>query len=231
MNPQEAETKRNIFVVYAHHEPTSFTAAMNNLVVQVLSSQGHNVVASDLYGQGFNALAQKWDFVTTSGKHFNYMYEQKHAAELGMSFAPDITGEIEKLKTAELVIFVAPFWWMSLPAVLKGWFERVLAMGVAWDSGKIYEQGLMRGKQAMLVLSVGHPEDYYGEMGLHKMSLAAILHPINHGVLGFCGFDVHEPFTALNVVGAEQPERDQILKELAFRVENMINSPIWFSKY
>ena len=60
----------NVLIVYAHHEPTSFTAAMKNLAVQVLSGQGHNVTVSDLWGQGFNATAQKWDFVTTSGGHF-----------------------------------------------------------------------------------------------------------------------------------------------------------------
>src|SRR5438132_813939 len=141
---------------------------MKNVVTQVLARQGHSIVASDLYGQGFSAVAQKWDFVTTSGKHFNYMLEQKHAANLDLAFSPDILGEIEKLKAAEVVLFVTPIWWFNVPAILKGWFDRVLAMGVAWDGGKIYQNGLFRSKQAMLVASAGHPADYYHENGFHK---------------------------------------------------------------
>src|SRR5437868_6401700 len=100
----------NILVVYAHHEPTSFTGAMKNVALEVLSGQGHSVVVSDLYAQGFSAVAQKWDFVTTTGKHFNYMLEQKHAASLDLAFSPDITGEIEKLHTADVVLFLTPIW-------------------------------------------------------------------------------------------------------------------------
>jgi NAD(P)H dehydrogenase (quinone) len=72
----------NVLIVYAHHEPTSFTAAMKNVALQALEAQGHSVAVTDLYGQGFSAVAQKWDFVTTSGRQFNYMLEQKHAANL-----------------------------------------------------------------------------------------------------------------------------------------------------
>jgi NAD(P)H dehydrogenase (quinone) len=181
----------NILIVYAHHEPSSFVAAMKNTAVEFFSREGHNVVMSDLYGQGFSAVAQKWDFVTTSGGHFNYMLEQKHAAKLDLAFSPDILGEIQKLQTADLVLFVSPIWWFSVPAILKGWFDRVLAMGVAWDGGKIYENGLLRGKQAMLMVAGGGPTQYYQENGRHKATSTQILHPINHGTLAFCGLDVH----------------------------------------
>ena len=107
---------------------------MKNVAVEVLSTQGHSVTVTDLYGLGFSPIAQKWDFVATSGGHFNYMLEQKHAANLNMAFSPDVLGEIEKLKMAELVLFITPLWWSTVPAILKGWFDRVLAMGVAWDA-------------------------------------------------------------------------------------------------
>ena len=135
----------NVLIVYAHHEPTSFSSAMKNTAYEALNAQGHTVAISDLYGQGFTPVAQKWDFATSTGGHFNYMIGQKHATALQMSFSPDIVSEIEKLKTADFIIFIAPVWWMSVPAILKGWFDRILAMGVAWDSGKFYENGLLRG--------------------------------------------------------------------------------------
>lgn len=221
----------NVLIVYAHHEPTSFTAAMKNLVVQVLSSQGHSVSVSDLWGQGFSATAQKWDFITTSGGHFNYMLEQKHAAKLDLAFSPDIIAEIQKVKEAEIVLFVTPIWWFSVPAILKGWFDRVLAMGVAWDSGKIYENGLMRGKQAMFIGSAGGPKEYYRENDKHRATILQILHPINHGTLAFCGFNVHEPFVAFNVLGQNTASRAQALIDLQFRIEHLVDSTQWLVKY
>ena len=221
----------NVLVVYAHNEPTSLVSAMKNTVTEVLSEKGNRVVVSDLYGQGFSPVAQKWDFATTTGEHFNYMLEQKHAAKLSMSFSPDIAGEIEKVQNADLVIFVAPVWWMGVPAILKGWFDRVLAMGVAWDSGKFYENGLLRGKQAMLALSAGHPTEYYQPDGAHRASVNQILHPINWGTLGFCGLNVHEPFVATNVLGLDQPGREKVLKDLSYRIEHLVDSPQWLVYY
>src|SRR3954462_6144771 len=107
----------NILIVYAHQEPTSFTAAMKNVALDTLSRQGHTIVVSDLYAQGFNAVAQKWDFVTTSGKHFHYMLEQKHAANLDLAFSPDITSKIEKVHAADIILFLTPIWWFSVPAI------------------------------------------------------------------------------------------------------------------
>src|SRR3990167_3338077 len=182
----------NVLVVYAHHEPSSFTSALKNVCLEVLGHAGHEVVVSDLYAQGFNPLAQKWDFVTTTGGHFNYMLEQKHAAKLEMSFSPDILGEIEKVKAANLILFIAPIWWFGVPAIMKGWFDRVLAMGVAWDGGQIYENGLLRSKQAMFIGPAGGPAAYYKSDGRHRATIQQVLHPINHGTLAFCGMDVHE---------------------------------------
>jgi len=221
----------NVLIVYAHHEPGSFTAAMKNLAAQELTQQRHDVVVSDLYAQGFSALAQKWDFVTTSGGHFNYMLEQKHATNLDLAFSPDILSEISKIRTADIVVFVTPLWWFSVPAILKGWFDRVLAMGVAYDGGRIYENGLLRGKQAMLLVAAGHPAEYFREEGLHKATALQILHPINHGILAFCGFDVHEPFVALNVMGLGTAARAKTLNDLGFRLQHLTDSPQWLIKY
>lgn len=220
-----------ILSVYAHHEATSLTSALKNVTISVLSHQGHTVLESDLYGSGFAAKAEKYDFTTTSGQHFNYMLEQKHAQLEGMSFAPDIVAEIEKLAQADLVIFHTPLWWFSVPAVLKGWFDRVLAMGVAWDGGKIYEKGLLRGKRAMLCVTAGGPDDYYRIDGKHKATIPQILHPIQHGTLAFCGFDVLEPYIVLNALGKNHQQLQSVLTEYQFKIEHLVDSPTYFHKF
>jgi NAD(P)H dehydrogenase (quinone) len=110
---------------------------------------------------------------------------------------------------------------------MKGWFDRVLAMGVAWDGGQIYERGLLKGKQAMMVVNGGHPKEYYQENAQHKMTALQMLHTINHGVLAFCGMNVHESFIALNVLGEDATEREAQLAELRFRIQNIFTSPNW----
>ena len=221
-----------VLVVYAHHEPSSLTAAMKNLVYETLVRQKHEVEVTDLYGLGFNPVAQKWDFVTTSGSgHFNYMLEQQHAAKLDLAYSPDIVAEIQKVKAADILICVAPMWWLSVPAILKGWFERVMAMGVAWNTGKIFETGLLRGKQALLVMSAGGPAEYFAPTGQYKATPTQLLHPINQGIFAFCGMDVHEPFVALNTLGMNQQSREKVLADLQFKISHLQDSPNWLIRY
>lgn len=221
----------NILTIYAHHEPTSFTAALKNVSISVLSGQGHNMFETDLYGSGFAPKAEKYDFTTTTGGQFNYMLEQRNAAHNSMAFAPDIVAELEKLAQAELIIIHTPIWWFSVPAVLKGWFDRVLAMGVAWDGGKIYEKGLMRGKKVMLCVVAGGPQEYYRPDGKHAATMTEILHPIQHGTFSFCGFDVLDPYIVYNSLGMNQNQRAEVLKQYQFKVEHVVDSPSYFSKF
>jgi NAD(P)H dehydrogenase (quinone) len=118
-----------------------------------------------------------------------------------------------------------------VPAILKGWFDRVLAMGVTWDGGRIYENGLLRGKQAMVVASAGGPSEYYKKEGKHRATVNEILHPVNHGTLAFCGFNVHEPFVALNVLGKTPQGLEQDLTDLKFRLDNITSSPSFLVSY
>ena len=221
----------NIFSLYTHHEPSSFTATLKNTALSILTSQGHQVVETDLYASGFEAKADKIDFNVSSGAHFNYMLEQKNATSHDMAFSPDIIQEMDKLQKADLILIHTPIWWLSVPAVLKGWFDRVLAMGVAWDGGKIYETGLLRGKTAMLCVVAGGPKEFYRSDGKHKATIDQVLHPIQHGTLAFCGMDILEPFVVFNALGLNSDERLQIIKEYQFRIEHMIDSPSYFIKH
>jgi NAD(P)H dehydrogenase (quinone) len=98
---------------------------------------------------------------------------------------------------------------------------------VAWDTGRIYETGLLRGKQAMLITTAGAPAEFFKREGRHRAAVNDILHPIHHTTLGFCGLNVHEPFVALNVLGSAPQMLDKALEDLKFRVENLATSPNW----
>jgi NAD(P)H dehydrogenase (quinone) len=221
----------NILVVYAHHEPKSLVASLKNVAISTMHASGHKVVETDLYANGFTPVANKYDFSTLTGKHFNYMLEQKHASEHDLSFAPDVVGEIQRLQEADMVIFYFPVWWFAEPAILKGWFDRVLAMGIAWDGGKIYENGMLRGKKAMVVAVAGGPEEYYQPLGKHKATLKQILHPLHHGTLAFCGMDVLEPFLVYSSMNKTKDEYSSLLERHKQTIDQVLTRPRYLSKY
>jgi NAD(P)H dehydrogenase (quinone) len=98
-------------IVYAHPEPTSFTAALKDTAVRAISAAGHSVEVSDLYGDGFNPVAGRHDFTSAAdGDRFHYQTEQLHASSTS-GFASDLRREQERLSRADLLVFVFPLWW------------------------------------------------------------------------------------------------------------------------
>ena len=182
----------NALIVLAHPEPRSFNGAMADAAVQALRAAGHTVATSDLYPMGFDPVSSRRNF--TGVKDPDYLklqIEELHANEIG-GFASDIETEITKLEAADLMTWQFPLWWFGLPAILKGWVDRVFAMGRTYGNGHIYETGRFRGKRAVLSVTNGGPEPAYLPGGFNG-DLNVILKPIQRGMLNFTGFSVLAP--------------------------------------
>jgi NAD(P)H dehydrogenase (quinone) len=204
-------------IVYAHEEPLSFNAAMKNLAIATLEAAGHTVVVSDLYRMGFKAVADGADFLERRDKHFmKRQAEEKAGLELG-TLAHDIVVEQEKLKDCDLLILQFPLWWFSMPAILKGWVDRVLTMGFAYGGGKWYDEGGLKGRRAMLSITTGGPQPIYGPQGING-DMEQILFPIQHGILYFCGFEVLPPFLAWSPARLDEPARQEVLEQYRQRL-------------
>lgn len=200
----------NVLIVYAHEEPHSFNAAMKKTATRVLEAAGHTVVISDLYRMGFKAVADAQDFLERQDRHvLKRQKEELAAARLG-TLSHDILVEQERLRTCDLLILQFPLWWFSMPAILKGWVDRVLTMGFAYGGGKWYDEGGLKGRKAMLSLTTGGPEHIYTPHGRNG-SMDQLLFPIQHGILYFCGFEVLPPFIAYGPAHLDAPKRDQLL--------------------
>lgn len=196
----------NALIISAHDDTKSFVAALHNTALGVFERTQDRVMVSDLYAQQFNPVASKIDFKTSSGTHANYMFEQQRAVNTGSGFSPDLQAEMDKVKKADIIIIHFPLWWGGPPAILKGWFERVLAMGFAWNSNSRYSKGLLKGKKVLLTVSVGDPESYYSAEGMHRATVEQHLYSLTHNTLAFCGFDVFKPYVVSNVTAADQDE-------------------------
>lgn len=62
------------------------------------------------------------------------------------------------MRAADFIITVCPLWWGSVPAILKGWFDKILIAGVAWDYTNMFKNGLGKGKKVLNVFCIGAPE-------------------------------------------------------------------------
>ncbi|HGM5489479.1 TPA: NAD(P)H-dependent oxidoreductase [Serratia fonticola] len=193
----------NILLVYAHPEAQSLNGSLKNFAVKHLEDAGHQVQVSDLYAMKWKAALDGNDRTDRdSAARFNPAKDSRIALEQGTQSA-DITREQEKLLWADTVILQFPLWWFSMPAILKGWVERVYAYGFAYGVGEHsdkhwgdrYGEGTLAGKRAMLLVTTGGWEPHYSPRGING-PIEDILFPIHHGILFYPGFDVLPPFVA-----------------------------------
>lgn len=113
-------------LIYAHPVPTSFNAAVFDVVKTALVDAGHELRVTDLYAEGF-------DPVLTREDREAYLSDTK-------SLIDKVPEQVENLRWAEALVFVFPTWYYGPPAILKGWFERV------WLSGVTFEVAQQRGQ-------------------------------------------------------------------------------------
>jgi NAD(P)H dehydrogenase (quinone) len=195
--------RKNVLVVSAHPERTAVTRQLADLSVKALQLQGHEVVQSDLYGMAWKAVYDEHDFpVRADPSRLSFIAESGHAYLNGLQ-TPDVASEQRKLLSADAVVFHFPLWWFGMPAILKGWIDRVFAYGLAYGyrcAGNRYRygDGAFKGKRALLSVAVGGPEEDYSPRGING-PLEQLLFPITHGTLFFAGFDVLPTFAVYGV--------------------------------
>jgi len=207
----------NILLVFAHPEPQSFNGAMFRTAVATLQAAGHVVQVSDLYRVPFEPVSDRRNFTTVyDATFYKQQAEELHATE-NYGFAVDLESELQKLAWCDVMIWQFPLWWFSVPAILKGWVDRVFAMGRAYGAGKVFENGPFQGKRALLSLTTGGSAADYQPGGLQG-DLAGVLRPIHRGMLQFTGFTVLAPQVVYGPIRLSQVEREALLDSWATRL-------------
>lgn len=118
----------NHLIVYAHPRKESFNHAIMETAVQGLQEKGHEVVVRDLYAMEFEPVISNSEILGGIGE--------------------DIEQEQEYLKWADVIIFIYPIWWTGLPAIVKGYIERVFTYGFAYRYVNGEQMGLLKGKKS-----------------------------------------------------------------------------------
>lgn len=209
-----------VLVVHAHPEPQSFCSTLKNRIVDHFTQSGASVVVRDLYEMNYNPVGDRSDFSSSADPdYFKYQFEQVEAYKADR-FSEEMKTEMSFLEEADTVVFTFPLWWFSLPAILKGWVDRVFAMGFAYGNGKgVYDSGTWPNKTAFLCFTTGGPEMAYN--GGKNGNLEEILFPIHHGIFYFTGMAVLPPFIAFSPARKTDDERKSDLSSLNTYLKNL----------
>ncbi|KAG7405092.1 Ribosyldihydronicotinamide dehydrogenase [Fusarium oxysporum f. sp. rapae] len=186
-----------VLIVLAHPEPQSFNGSLFKVSVNELKAQGHQVKTSDLYSMKWKSEIDRADFPSlATDARLKVAYASRDSYAAG-NLTEDVKTEQEKLLWADVVLIHFPLWWYTMPAILKGWVERVFSMGFAYGYGEHsdkhygdrYGEGVFAGKRAMLVVTAGGQKEHFSTRGIAG-HIDDLLYPINHGVLYYPGFQV-----------------------------------------
>jgi NAD(P)H dehydrogenase (quinone) len=181
-------------IVYAHPNLKSFNHAIREIIEDKLRNDGMKFDVRDLYEINFNPALSGSDFVS---------FKQ------GVAPA-DIKGEQEYVKNADVLIFIYPIWWFGMPAILKGYIDRVFSYGFAYKADEKGLHGLLSDKKIIIFNTTGGSQEDY-ELRGYKDALKKIT---EIGTLNVCGLKVilHKYFHAVTSVSNET--RAKMLEDL-----------------
>ena len=132
-----------VLVIYCHPVAESFAAAAHATVLQALAEAGHEVTDVDLYAEGFDPAMSRQERLDYQNTARNIRPVRKYD---------------EQLAVAEAIVLVYPAWWYGMPAMLKGYFDRVWLPGVAFDvtpDGRVLTDRLQRIRRIVVVTTYG----------------------------------------------------------------------------
>ncbi|MDF3933739.1 NAD(P)H-dependent oxidoreductase [Pseudomonas citronellolis] len=228
----------NVLIVYAHPEPKSLNGSLRDFAVRRLQAAGHSVQVSDLYAMNWKAPLDAADSLDgAAGERFEPSQDSRRAFAGGRQSA-DIAAEQAKLRWADALILQFPLWWFSMPAILKGWVERVYAYGFAYGVGEHsdthwgdrYGEGSLAGKRAMLMVTTGGWESHYSARGING-PIDDLLFPIQHGILYYPGFAVLPPYLVYRTSRVDAARYAAIEREYGERLDSLFSAePIAFRR-
>jgi NAD(P)H dehydrogenase (quinone) len=214
-----------VFIVHAHHEQASFNGSSTRAATSALREAGHEVQLSDLCAIGFDPVSDRRNFRTVAdASRLQQQVEEQLASAIG-GYTQELQVEMDKLAWCDVLVLQFPLWWMGMPAIMKGWIDRVFTVGRAYGGGRYFSRGVFRGRHAMCSVTVGGSAPMYSERGAYG-PIERALWPIHHGILGFVGFGVLEPFVVYGPARLSDEQRSATLSAYRERVLALETVPV-----
>ncbi len=184
----------NTVILYAHPNPLSFNAALAKVIDEEAGKRGWPVKLKDLYAMDWNPVLSDQDF---QGYHTGQITE-------------DIKTEQGDISWADLVVMVAPVWWHSVPAILKGYMDRVFSLGFAYKYGDKGPEGLLKGKTGLLVTTCGASREMAEKSGMLRTLETSLV----NALFGFSGFQSYQLCCLYSVPTISDDERKAMLSDV-----------------
>jgi putative NADPH-quinone reductase len=192
-----------ISVILAHPDQGSFNHAIAQAAVGRLEQNRHNVFFHDLYGEEFDPLLTAKEIPEDAPLHH-------------------VIGEhCEEIKEADGIVIVHPNWWGQPPAILKGWIDKVIRPGIAYqflegDSGEGVPKGLLRARAA-IVFNTANTEPSR-EQRVFGDPLETIW---KNCVFGLCGVNIFHRRMFGVVITSTEDQRRQWLDEVRAMIDSV----------
>jgi NAD(P)H dehydrogenase (quinone) len=215
-----------IHLVHAHPEPRSFVSAMRDVIVNEFIDMGATVTVSDLYQMGFNPVLSAGDFGSRKrSDYLIYALEQRHGYETG-SLSQEIRDEVANVLAADVLGFTFPIYWFSVPAILKGWIERIFLSGPMYGGKRLYDRGGLKGKRSFAAMTLGGRSHMFGSAGIHGELETGMMRHFFQGTLGYVGLAVYCPFVAYHVPYVTDHDRAEMLDGLRKYIRDLERQPL-----
>jgi NAD(P)H dehydrogenase (quinone) len=215
--------------VHVHPRPDSLNGHLFREGTAALSER-YDAETTDLYAQRFNPVLGNDDLGDGARGGGNISTLVGEAYEAGQLPA-DVRGEQAKLAAAVLLVLQFPLWWYGTPAVLKGWFDRVLTAGFAYGDSdpelgvpRRYCDGGLAGRRALIVVTAGEDERSIGHRGISG-DLDSLLFPLTHGVLWYVGIESLALHVIHDADGLDADAVDHETRNLRDRLHGIADEP------
>ncbi|WP_236790650.1 NAD(P)H-dependent oxidoreductase [Amycolatopsis sp. GM8] len=211
--------------IYAHPEPRSLTGSLRDEGLRALTELGHQYRQSDLYAMHWNPVVDRSDYGLDAASRLLVAGESEVAYD-SRRLSPDILAEQEKIEWADVLVLQFPLWWYGMPAILKGWVDRVFVKGFGYgltrDDGRVrrYGEGKLAGKRGLAAITIGGRQSTFGPRGING-ELEQVLFPLLHGTFWYTGLSALPPFVVHGSDRAGAPEFERAAKELRARLETL----------
>lgn len=157
-------------IIFAHPNQDSLNANLKLATVEYLEHNRHEVKVRDLYAINFNPILS-FDDLKNQGKGI---------------VSDDVAQEQELIVWADSIVFIYPIWWAGLPAIMKGYIDRVFSYGFAYKYDQGVQKGLLSGKQTIVINTLGKSLLEYNAIGMDKaLSLIS-----DTGIYKYCGLKI-----------------------------------------
>ncbi len=192
----------NHLLIYAH-PPKQFQPCRGTGHHRGIQESGKELLLRDLYAMHFNPVLAAVIFRDQNG-----------------TVCEDVKAEQELIRATDVLIVVYPLWWSGMPAMLKGYIDRVFSYGFAYEINETSGVGLLTGKKVFLVTTTGASQEDYEQLDMHR----SFAQTVDSGIFRFSGMKVidHTSYASVPYVTVE--DRKAMLEDIRTRVRAQLFS-------